>query len=269
MRTKSGTTHNSRLSLSLLIFCLIATSAMAEDATEYVAQGKALQQKGQTRDGIPDFRTAVRLNPNNAEAQYALAESLVNANNVRHGTTTYGHEPTKAQLEEAIQHFRKAIHLQPANADWENSLGLCLANSGRYREAIIHDRRAISLLPPTSPMESNQIGSAIVRERARENEMAIFQQHTRERATTLFYMRSELADALLRSGQSKASIPFYRAALSVQPDSPWVLSGLADALNRSGKRREARTIWKKVIHIDKGVGYYSHQARISLRRYTV
>ena len=56
-----------------------------DTAAAHVARGKQLQEKGQPRDGIPEFRRAVQIDPNNAEAQAQLARALSEINKGRVG----------------------------------------------------------------------------------------------------------------------------------------------------------------------------------------
>ena len=91
--------------------------AQAQSAAAHVALGQKLQQQGQPRDGIPEFRQAVQLDPNNADAQFWLANGLYMINAKRVGNTISSSAGTPpAVLDEAILHLRKAVALQPNNA---------------------------------------------------------------------------------------------------------------------------------------------------------
>jgi beta-lactamase regulating signal transducer with metallopeptidase domain len=100
-----------------------AASIQRDTAPAHIAHGLLLQQNGQSRDGIPDFRQAVLLDTNNAQAQFWLANALYGVNNKRVGHTRNLHPAPPAMLDEAILHLRKAVALQPGNVDWLSALG--------------------------------------------------------------------------------------------------------------------------------------------------
>ena len=119
----------------------------------HVALGQQLQKKGQPRDGIPEFRKAVQIDPNNAEAQFWLANALymIKAKRVGHTTSSYPAPP--AVLDEAILHMQKAVALRPKDPSWHSALGTYLSNRGRHVEALAEYRQSMHLLPPLSPAD--------------------------------------------------------------------------------------------------------------------
>ena len=81
---------------------------------------------------IAALHRTVQSNPNDAEAQYQLAEALYTINDKHFRTprrnTTIHIPPPPAVLAEAVQHLREAVALQPGNGDWQSELGTYLDN---------------------------------------------------------------------------------------------------------------------------------------------
>lgn len=223
-----------------------ATTSAEED---HIARGLKLQQEGQPRDGIPEFRRAVQLNPKNAEAHKHLASALYAIKFRRVGNTTYAYPAPHAVLDEAIEHLRKAVALRPNHADWHSSLGTYLSNRGRHREAIAEYRRVLRLLPPVEPFDirHGEPGNGAAQ--------AAFDNH--------WLLGSEL----LKTGQAQDAMYHLRQALRFNPTANWVLLDMGNALNRSGRRSEARRYWKKVMASTPPNTYYWESAQAMLRRY--
>ncbi len=80
---------------------------------------------------IAEHRTAVRLNPDLAEAHYSLGTTLAD----------------QGKPEEAIAEKRAAIRIKPHYAEAHHGLGISLADQGKLDEAIVEYRAAIRLKP--------------------------------------------------------------------------------------------------------------------------
>ena len=100
-------------------------------AAAHIALGQKLQQNGQPRDGISGFRKAVQTDPNNADAQFWLANSLHESKSKRfvtakRDTTVIVPAPAAIQ-DEAILHLRRAVAQRPNDAQWHSALGTYLS----------------------------------------------------------------------------------------------------------------------------------------------
>jgi tetratricopeptide (TPR) repeat protein len=93
--------------------------------------GSALDKKGQTDEAISQFKAAILLKPDGADAYYNLGNALLNQ----------GH------TDEAISQFKAAIHLKPDDALAHNNLGNTLDKKGQTDGAINQYQQAIRLKP--------------------------------------------------------------------------------------------------------------------------
>jgi protein O-mannosyl-transferase len=93
--------------------------------------GMSLIKQGLAADSIPQFEAALRLRPDNPEAQNNLAIALAQT----------------GKVQDAEQHFREALRLKPDYADAHLNLGITLANGGRNAEALAELEAANRLQP--------------------------------------------------------------------------------------------------------------------------
>ncbi|HEY7308960.1 MAG TPA: tetratricopeptide repeat protein, partial [Gemmataceae bacterium] len=91
--------------------------------------GLTLHEKGQLDEAIAEYREAIRLNKDYAEAHNNLGLALTD----------------KGQLDEAIVAFREAIRLKKDFPEAHYSFGVVLGIKGRLDEAIAEYREAIRL----------------------------------------------------------------------------------------------------------------------------
>ena len=90
-------------------------------------------------EAIAEFRTAIRLQPDDAVAHYNLGIALA----------------AQGKLDEAIAEYRTAIRLKPDYAMAHNNLGLALASQGKLDEAVAEYRTAIRLKPDYAEAHCN------------------------------------------------------------------------------------------------------------------
>ena len=225
---------------------------LAGEAASHVALGQKLQQQGQPRDGIPEFRRAVALDPNDADAQDQLAQALyqIRDKHFRAGLkdTLVGLPTPPAAMDEAIRHMERAVALRPDDADWHSALGTYLSTRGRYAEAIAQYRRALHLLPPVGPVNL---------ERGVPQSVSQAAQSTCDNNWLL-------GDALVKARQYQEALPHYREALRFRPSADWMLLGYGDALHGARRTAEARASWRKLLTVQPPNPYYQRQARARL-----
>jgi len=226
-----------------------------DTAAAHVALGERLQRQGQPRDGIPEFRRAVQIAPNDAEAQAHLAQALYQIKNNRIRTvlrySTVGIPAPAAVMDEAIQHMEKAVALHPDNGEWHSLLGTYLSSRARYGGAIAQFRLALHMLLPVRPV----------------NLMISSSSPLPQAAQYMFDAQWSLGDALLKTGQYQEAVVHYQEAIRLYPRADWVWLGYGDALNGSGRRAEARAAWRKCLAAMPSKSYYQRQARARLGRY--
>jgi Flp pilus assembly protein TadD len=101
------------------------------DAWAYCELGKVLLQKGDVDAAIPEFGTAIRLEPNNATAHYNLGLALYD----------------KGDVDGAIAEYREVLRLEPDSENAHVNLGLALRHKGDLDDAIAEYREALRLNP--------------------------------------------------------------------------------------------------------------------------
>src|SRR5439155_527006 len=89
-------------------------------AEAHAALGSALSDQGKLEVAITEHRTAIRLNPNDSSAHYNLGNALS-----LHG-----------KLDEATTEYRTAIRLKPDHAEAHCNLGGILKQQGDYAGAL-------------------------------------------------------------------------------------------------------------------------------------
>jgi tetratricopeptide (TPR) repeat protein len=93
--------------------------------------GNTLLSQGRFAEAIEQYREALRLKPNLAEAYANLGVALKN----------------QGKLEDALLQYTRALELDPELADVHNNLGVVLFRVGRKDEAIRSFRKALELRP--------------------------------------------------------------------------------------------------------------------------
>ena len=95
--------------------------------------------QGKLDEAVAQYREAMRLKSDDAEAHYNLGNALRD-----HG-----------KHDEAIAEYREAIRLKPNDADAHNSLGYTLSDQGKHDEAADEFRAAIRLKPDYAEVHYN------------------------------------------------------------------------------------------------------------------
>ena len=98
-------------------------------AMGYVKLALAALQAGNVDAARRNFDTALRLQPNDADAHSGMANLLLQS----------------GQLDDALYHARRAIEAAPENATAHNALGAALAQQQQFGEAIEHFQAATEL----------------------------------------------------------------------------------------------------------------------------
>ena len=93
--------------------------------------GGALRDKGQWDEAMAEYRKALQIKPDNAEAHNNLGNALYD----------------KGQLDEAITEYRKALQIKPDYAEAHNNLGNALSEKGQLDEAMTEYRKALQIQP--------------------------------------------------------------------------------------------------------------------------
>ena len=107
-----------------------------KDATAHCKKGYDLYNKGLTDEAILEWREALRIKPDYAEARYSLGHALY----------TKGFE-NKDLLDEAIDEPREALRINPDHAEAHCSLGRALYSKKLHDEAYRESQEALRIKP--------------------------------------------------------------------------------------------------------------------------
>ena len=104
----------------------------SNDAEVCYRRGVMLANRNMASTAAIQFRDALEINPNYAEAHYHLGLALVSY---------------KKDVDEAITHFRKALEIKPNYAEANYQIGLALAKKKKFADAVTYYRKALAIKP--------------------------------------------------------------------------------------------------------------------------
>ena len=123
---------------------LFKQASRIKPAVAHYSVGNALMDKGRTSEAIEEYRQALRINRDYAEAYNNLGGALL----------------LIGRTSEAIDQFEQALLINPDYAEAQNNLGNALVQTGRALEAINHYKNALRMTP-TSASAHNNLGAAL------------------------------------------------------------------------------------------------------------
>ena len=142
-----------------LFFIFFVSLSLAETANEYAQKGLSLTNRGQLDQAIAEFKKAIAIDRNHADAHYnfvmvyhfkAAQNNKINTRDLSatFPTQTYRTKWTKVEeLDLAINEFKEVLRLQPNAADAHFKIGLLYDNKADITNAMREYREAIRLDP--------------------------------------------------------------------------------------------------------------------------
>jgi serine/threonine-protein kinase len=206
--------------------------------------------------------TALRLDPDSANARYSLAVSLAGS----------------GRNSEAIEELHKALAIQPNYDEAHNQLGLVLAQQGRFDEAVTEFRRAIDLRPnywghysafaatlfqaaryedaiaaaqrvveltPTTTVGFQQLGTIYQTIGRSAEAAAAYERALQIEPTAPVY--SNLGALYHAQGDYVRAVDAYRRSLQLRPNSAIAHRNLGDAYARMGRTNDARQAYAQAV----------------------
>ncbi|UCC96467.1 MAG: tetratricopeptide repeat protein [Phycisphaerales bacterium] len=174
----------------------------------FVRAGNEFYRYGESDNAIEEYRNALELNPNNAEAHQKLGFLLYHA---------------KSLYKEGLAHSYKAIQLDPRNARAHNDVGMALLHQRKYDEAIKHLSTTLQLMPKGLDTQYN-----LVDMRYNLGNAFLLKGDSREAAVSLSeavrldpnhaQARYRLALALADQGEFEEALRHYSKAVKLKPD---------------------------------------------------
>ena len=195
---------------------------------------KVLAGRGQVDEAIAQYRKALEIKPD-----YAEAHNNLGIRSGRPRTGRRGHRPlpegpgNQARLRGSPQQsrlssggpradrrshrpFQKAIEIKPDYAEAHNNLGNALAGRGQVDEAIAHYQKALEIKPDYAEAHNN-LGNALAG-RGQIDEAIAQYQKAMEIKPDYAEAHNNLGSALAVRGQIDEAIAHYQKALEIKPD---------------------------------------------------
>src|SRR5216117_636995 len=193
--------------------------------------GLALARQRKLTEAIEHFKTALRIQPDYADAHINLGIALAQ----------------QGKLAEASEHYQQALHSKPDSADAHTNWGLALTQQGKPAEAIDHYRQALQIKPDHAVAHYNW-GNALIQ----QDKPAEASEHYRQ--ALRFKPGYAIAHinwgvALARQGKPAEAIDHYRQALQLKPDSAEAHANWGLALADQGKLAEAIDHYRQALEI--------------------
>ena len=213
----------------------------------FVRAGNEFFRSGQADSAARDYRKALQLNPNSAQAHHKLGFLLYNV---------------ERRFDEGMQHLYRAVALNPNDGAAQYDLGYAMLHQNRIDEAVGHLGQAVRLLPngldkQYNPTDMNfSLGLALMRTGAHEKAAAAFRRvivHAPNHAEA----RYRLAMTLAATGQTDEPMAQYARAVELDPKvdaSPVFHSLIAENYARRGQFKEAQMAARKALGLARAAG---------------
>jgi tetratricopeptide (TPR) repeat protein len=229
-----------RLALAIAVGALVLLGAVwygnrpgqhaAVDSIHF-KRGDILVDEGKMDEAAAEFREAIRIDPELAEAHVYLG-------------TILGHQQ---KLDEAAAEFREAIRIDPDIAEAHVYLGKILGHQGKLEEAATQLRRAIRLRPD-SVMGHYQLATTLGAQGKLENATTEFRAAIRLKPND-FEAHYYLGNTLQARGKLKEAVDEYREVIRLEPDHAKGHYNLGVALHRQGKLDDAVSEYREASRL--------------------
>jgi protein O-GlcNAc transferase len=228
---------------------------------EYLCNlGYALQLKGRSEEAIDYYLSALRINPNCAEAYFNLGLLYHDIGQVDDAIANYqryiqfnqndadvylnlGHAfQLKGQIDEATLHYLKASQLNPNDPEVHNNLGTLFLSKRQFDEAIKYFEKAVQLDPDFAGAYSN-LGNVFRRQGNLAKAMESCQiSLNKDSASAKTY--NNLGIVLKDMGKLNDAEASFKNALKIQPDSPSYYSNYLCSLNYNPRHDAPKILYE-------------------------
>jgi Flp pilus assembly protein TadD len=196
--------------------------------------GMALYRQGRLEEARARLATALRLDPNYAEAHNNLGAVMA-----RQGL-----------VDEACAHYREALRLNPKQIEAHNNLGVALFKQGLVDEACTHYREALRLNPKHIEAHNN-LGVALL-ELGRGAEAVAHYTEALRADPGRTDVHKNLGLALSKQGRLDEAMVQYAEAARLDPTDAEAHTNLGAILLYRGRLDEAMAQYAETVRLDPG-----------------
>lgn len=187
---------------------------------------------GSVDEAIARFHSALRLDPDSAEAHSGLGNALLK----------------KGDLPGAVIQFEQALKIKPDFGEIHNNLGFCFLRLGRVDDAILQYQTAVQC-EPESAIFRNALGNALAGAGRLDEAIGEYQKVV-EMDPSFADTHYNLGYCLFEKGLFAGAIAQYDKAVALEPGSADFHNGLGNALVRAGRMDEAIAQYQKAVELN-------------------
>lgn len=200
-------------------------------ARRHMEAGQALQERGDLEGAMAEYRTAVRLAPDEAPHHLRLGVALRD----------------KGDVDGAIVSYRMTLHLRPNDPDAHYLLGVAYLEKGQLEAAAEELRQAIRMKPGFD-VAHNNLGHVL--EQKGDLAGAIAEYRTAARlAPRDARAHYNLGSALKDRGDLQGAVAELREAVRLKPDYAKAQYHLGVALARLGQRQDSAQALRAFLEV--------------------
>jgi tetratricopeptide (TPR) repeat protein len=208
-----------------------ASVGVSDDAATHDSLGNALADKGDLDAAVVEYRKALEVKPDYAQAHYHLGSALTLKGKL---------DVSKSEFDAAIVEFKKALELKPDSAEIHVSLGVVLCLEVDPDAAIVEFRKATELKPDMAEAHlalggALLLGNALADKGDPDAAIVEFKKAS-ELKPDVAEIHNALGTLLALKSDFDAAIVEFKKALELKPDYAAAQKNLRDALNRGGVR---------------------------------
>ena len=157
---------------------------------------------------------------------------------------------TDNRLSLGLASLKEAIQLDPENAQFHNTLGLVYLNLGRTVDGQAEIQVAIDL-DKNNPDFQHNLGTALAQQGKFDDAIVAYKKAlTFPTYTTPEVAYYNMGEAYIRLRKPQEAIESFRAAIQLEPVMVAAHYGLGLALSQAGRRDDARAAFKQARDID-------------------
>jgi len=228
--------------------------------------GVNYKKRGMIEEAVAEYKRALELNPNYAEAFYNLGVIYTERDMISEAISHYkkainsdpGFGPPrydlgnlyfkKGMVKEAIAEYKKALEINPHYTDAYYNMGVIHADQGDIDSAIDYYKQALEVSPKYT-FAYNNLGGIYISKGMLDEAISAFQKVI-ELTPDYLIAYDNLAIAYRQKGEVDKAIAQYKKTLEIDPNYMQAYYRLGVLYTEKGMRDEAMAEYKKGIEVD-------------------